>query len=133
MKRWTPGSPLSLPVSERLARLVVGDGGADEIVRAAVHAAELRDLLVRSDDLLELLEALAVVGVDLHVDEHLQAAPERGRVRHGPIPGDDARLLQPPDTAQARGRCEADPFGQFDVGQTSVLAQEQQDFTVDRI
>lgn len=91
-------------------RGVVGHGDVERVVGAAVHAPELDDLLVGGHGGLELLDGLAVVRVDLYVDEHLDAAAQRLGVDEGSVSANDAGLFQAFDPAQARRCGQTDPL-----------------------
>ncbi len=71
----------------------------------------------------ELLEG-AQIGVRLagqvHGREHGDVEPESARIQQATVALDVALLLQGADPAQAGRRRDADPFGQFHIGDSAV-------------
>ena len=63
--------------------------------------------------------------------KHRDVETEPARVEQPAIPLDVAFLFQSPDPAQAGRRRNPDPFGQFDIGDSTVSLDFAQDFEVD--
>ncbi|PAV74996.1 hypothetical protein WR25_10395 [Diploscapter pachys] len=58
---------------------------------------------------------------------------EAGGIEIGVIAADHTRFLQRTHAAQAGRRCEADAFGELDVGHAPILLQMSEDLTIDPI
>ena len=58
---------------------------------------------------------------------------QRRGIQERAIAADDAGLLEPPDTSQARRRRNADALRQLDIGDAAFLLQLAQDLPVDGI
>src|SRR5690606_8542723 len=92
--------------------------------------ARLQDLVEGRHRLLEFLEGLEVGEVDLYGDDDLHSPALGCRVDPGVVAEDHALLLQPPDPAQARRRCQADPASELDVAEAAVSPKMKQNCSV---
>ena len=81
----------------------------------------------------EPVDFLAVVAIQLHGNQGLHGASDRGQVQLGVVPGDDSALSELTGSQQRRGRCNADLLGELRIGDPCVCQQLPDDSTVHRI
>ena len=116
---------------EILKRRHVGrDAFQDEIHLARQHPAFPHQRL-GADEFLERAQIGVGLAGQMHGRKHRDVEAEPARIQQAAVALDVALLLQRPDPAQAGRRRNADPFGQFHVGDSAVGLDFGEDFEVD--
>lgn len=100
-----------LLVAHRLVGGEVRRDDADEVVGIAEEALRAADRLDVCERLLEPRDRVGVLPVHRHVDEHLEAEADRGRVDHGAVATDGALGLEAAKSALAGLQAEPDAIG----------------------
>ncbi len=96
----------------------------EQVVRVAEHAAAFDDLVELGHPGLESLHrGRAILDLHRHVDEHLEAAINRGRIDDGAVADDHPRFFEIAHAAQAGRRAETDPLRQLVVRQPAFKLQ----------
>jgi hypothetical protein len=78
----------------------------------------------------EARDRRGVFPVHGHLDQHLEAEPDRGGVDDGPVPADRLGSLQLAKPPVARRHAERDPLGEFGDGEAPLLLELGKHFSV---
>src|SRR3954451_7318217 len=102
--------PKQLGRLKAFVRVRILDEDAQQVVGSTENPACLNYLIERRDLRLELLNGVLVVDNDLDRHRHLEATASGAGVDPGVIASDNAVLLEPLDSTQARRRGETHPM-----------------------
>jgi hypothetical protein len=116
---------------EILKRRHVGrDAFEDEVDLARQHPA-LPHQRLGADEFFERAQIGVGLARQMHGGEHRDVEAEPARIEHSAITEDVALFLQRSHPAQAGRRRNADPFGQFNIGDSAVGLDFAENFEVD--